>query len=133
MKNFRFLIASFFIIAVCSAFSVEGNKDKNKVVYAFGFATSFNDTVVYCTTIQQLDSAKVKNGFLQKCESYTYQLKNYLEYDLKKPNYTCMIYYSVDKKKLEKEEATIKNKHKHPGISLVPISPEAFSFKHPTE
>ena len=124
---------SFLVVSVCSAFSLKGNKGKDKVVYAFGLAASFNDTVVYYTAIQPLDSVKLKDGFLPKRESYTYQLKSYLEYDLKSPNYTCMIYFSDDKKEIEKEEAAIKGKYKHQGVSLVPIAPEAFSFKYPKE
>ena len=69
----------------------------------FGIAASFNDSVVYCTEIQVLDSTALdKNGFLPKRDLYSYQLKNYLEYDLKKPDYTCMIYFSESKKEAGK-------------------------------
>ena len=48
---------------------------------------SFNDSIVYYTDIQVLDSVELdKNGFLPKRDLYTYQLKNYLEYNLKKPD-----------------------------------------------
>ncbi|WP_368164889.1 hypothetical protein, partial [Bacteroides cellulosilyticus] len=106
-----------------------------KAVYAFGVAASFNDTVVYFTDIQVLDSVKLdKGGFLPKRDLYTYQLKNYLEYDLKSLDYTCMIYFSENKKKLEKEAAKVKSKYKkNKTIVLMPIAPEAFRFKKPEE
>ena len=122
------------VFMVCSAFSFKKGKGE-KAVYAFGVAASFNDTVVYFTDIQVLDSVKLdKGGFLPKRDLYTYQLKNYLEYDLKSLDYTCMIYFSENKKKLEKEAAKVKSKYKkNKTIVLMPIAPEAFRFKKPEE
>lgn len=135
MKYVRVLWIVALVFMVCSAFSLKKEKEgKEKVVYAFGIAASFNDTVVYFTDIQVLDSIKLDKGFLPKRELYTYQLKNYLELDLKCPDYTCMIYFSENKKKLEKESAKIKGKYKKaPSIVLMPIDSAAFRFKKPVE
>ena len=136
MKYVRILFAVALVFMVCSAFSFKkGKGDKEKAVYAFGVAASFNDTVVYFTDIQALDSVKLdKNGFLPKRDIYTYQLKNYLEYDLRCLDYTCMIYFSESKKKLEKEAAKVKSKYKkNKTIVLMPVDPEAFRFKKPEE
>ena len=132
MKYVRILCAVALVFALCSAFTM---KDKEKAVYAFGVAASFNDSIVYYTDIQVLDSVELdKNGFLPKRDLYTYQLKNYLEYNLKKPDYTCMIYFSENKKKLEKESAKVKGKYKkNKSIVLMPIDPDAFRFKKPEE
>ena len=48
-------------------------------VYAIGFAASFNDSIVYFTDIQEIDSAWIndKNKFLIGRDNYSYQLKNY--------------------------------------------------------
>ena len=92
------------------------------------------DSVVYCTEIQVLDSTALdKNGFLPKRDLYSYQLKNYLEYDLKKPDYTCMIYFSENKKKLEKEAVKVKAKYKKSTMVLQAITSDKFSFKKPEE
>ncbi|RGN33401.1 hypothetical protein [Bacteroides oleiciplenus] len=136
MKYVRVLFAVALVFMVCSAFSFKkGKGDKEKAVYAFGVAASFNDTVVYFTDIQALDSVKLdKNGFLPKRDLYTYQLKNYLEYDLRCLDYTCMIYFSENKKKLEKEAAKVKSKYKkNKTIVLMPVASEAFRFKKPEE
>lgn len=132
MKYVRILCAVALVFALCSAFTM---KDKEKAVYAFGVAASFNDSIVYYTDIQVLDSVELdKNGFLPKRDLYTYQLKNYLEYNLKKPDYTCMIYFSENKKKLEKESAKVKGKYKkNKSIVLMPIDSDAFRFKKPEE
>lgn len=111
-------------------------KDKEKkAVYAFGVAASFNDSIVYYTEIQVLDSVKLdKNGFLPKRELYAYQLKNYLEYNLRKMDYTCMIYFSENKGKLEKEAANVRGKYKKSGgLVLRALEPTAFSFEKPQD
>ena len=101
MKYIRIFFAVVLLLTVCSAFTT---KNKEKSVYAFGMAASFNDSIVYYTEIQTLDSVRLdKNGFLPKRDLYAYQLKNYLEHSLGKPDYTCMVYFSENKKKLEKK------------------------------
>lgn len=132
MKYIRIFCAVALVFALCSAFTL---KDKEKAVYAFGVAASFNDTIVYYTDIQVLDSVKLdKNGFLPKRDLYTYQLKNYLVYNLKKPDYTCMIYFSESRKKLEKEAAKIKGKYKKSKeLLLQEVKLDAFVFTKPQE
>lgn len=132
MKYARIIIAVALAFMFCSAFTL---KNKEKQVYAFGIAASFNDSVVYCTEIQVLDSAELdKNGFLPKRELYTYQLKNHLEYEMKKPDYTCMIYFSESKGKLEKEAVKVKGKYKKAnGQVLQTVNPAEFTFKKPQE
>ena len=80
MKHIKIVFAVMLVFTLCTAFTMKSHKP----VYAFGVAASFNDSVVYCTEIQVLDSTALdKNGFLPKRDLYSYQLKNYLEYDLK--------------------------------------------------
>ena len=132
MKYVRILCAVALVFALCSAFTM---KDEEKAVYAFGVAASFNDSIVYYTDIQVLDSVELdKNGFLPKRDLYTYQLKNYLEYNLKKPDYTCMIYFSENKKKLEKEATKILNKYKKNNrMTVSRIDSDKFHFTKPEE
>ena len=99
MKYVKILFAVALVFTLCSAFSLK--KGGHKPVYAFGVSASFTDTVIYYTEIQMLDSVALdKNGFLPHRELYSYQLKNYLEFDKGLPNRTCMIYFSENKKKL---------------------------------
>lgn len=131
MKFVKIVFAVMFVFTLCTAFTMKGG---HKSVYAFGVAASFNDSVVYYTEIQLLDSASLdKNGFLQKRDLYSYQLKNYIEYDLKKPDYTCMVYFSESKKKLEKEALKVKGKYKKGTMVLQAVEPTKFTFKKPEE
>lgn len=132
MKYVRVLLAMTLALMLCSAFTL---KEKEKPVYAFGVAASFNDSIVYYTEVQLLDSVELdKSGFLPKRDLYTYQLKNYLEYEMKKPDYTCMIYFSENKGKLEKEASKVMGKYKKSkDLVLQVVAPGAFSFKKPQE
>ena len=133
MKYVKILFAIALVFTMCSAFSLK--KDHSKPVYAFGISASFTDSVVYFTDIQILDSAKVsKEGFLTQRELYSYQLKNYLEDNQLQQNSTCMIYFSENRKKLEKEATKILNKYKrNKRITVSKIESEKFHFTKPEE
>ena len=133
MKYVKILFAIALVFTMCSAFSLK--KDHSKPVYAFGISASFTDTVVYFTDIQILDSAKVsKEGFLSHRELYSYQLKNYLEDNKLQQNSTCMIYFSENKKKLEKEATKILNKYKKNNrMTVSRIDSDKFHFTKPEE
>jgi hypothetical protein len=133
MKQLRIALALALVFAVCSAFSLK--KEKEKTVYAFGLAASFNDSVMYITDLQVLDSVQLsKEGFLPGRSIYSSQLQTYIEYQLQKANYTCMIYFSDNKAKLTKQANKIKSKYKKtPSVVMESIAPDAFSFTKPME
>ena len=133
MKYVKILFAIALVFTMCSAFSLK--KDHSKPVYAFGISASFTDTVVYFTDIQILDSAKVsKEGFLAHRELYSYQLKNYLEDNQLQQNSTCMIYFSENRKKLEKEATKILNKYKKNNrMTVSRIDSDKLHFTKPEE
>lgn len=107
---------------------------KGLKVYAFGFAASFNDSIVYCTDIQVLDSAVVgKYNALEKRSSYSAQLKDYVEYTIGKPNYTTMIMYDVNQKKLLTRHEKLVNNYAKGNMHLVAIKGESFKFTKPEE
>ena len=97
------------IIAVCVLLlTAVGSQAKKPVVckmYMFGFAASFNDTIIHITDIQEVDSAwaNSKNKLLLGREQYSYQLRDYLTDSLQMPHRTCVVFYHQDRKKLEKK------------------------------
>lgn len=132
MKYVRMFLALALVFMVCSAFTMK--KGEDKPVYVFGVAASFSDTVVYYTSVQLVDSVVLDHhGFLPRRELYSYQLKNYVEYTLGKPNYTCMIYFSEKKAKLEREASKIMGKYKKDNVNLQMLDSKSFSFKKPEE
>ena len=90
-------------------------KDEMKRIYIFGFASSFNDSIVCFTDVQAVDSAWLnsKNHFLVSRENYSYQLRDYLEGEgYKHP--TCMVSYSTNLKKLTKKYNKMRNSYTAP-------------------
>lgn len=132
MKQVKILLVMTLVFTVCAAFSLK--KDNSKLVYAFGVAASFTDTVVYFTDLQVLDSVKLKDGFLPRRELYSYQLKSYVEDNLLQQNSTCMIYFSENRKKLEKEAAKILEKYQRSKyVTVKKIEKDKFQFTKPEE
>ena len=77
--------------------------EEPKRVYMYGISVNFNDSVVYLTDVQRLDSVIIDDeGAIQNYAGYSMQLKVYLEGTLGKVNQTCAVVYSEKKKKLEK-------------------------------
>lgn len=132
MKYVKMLFVAAVALISCSAFTM---KDKNqaKTVYVFGMAASFNDSIVFSTDIQPVDSVQLtKEGFLPRRADYANQMKNYLEFQQGKKDYTCMIYFSENKAKLEKEASKVKAKYKK-GMVLKNLDTDTFVFKKPEE
>jgi hypothetical protein len=96
-------------LATVMALGDTPHKAAVKKLYVFGFAASFNDTIVHFTDIQELDSAWVdtKTNFLELRDQYSYQLRNYL-LQQQLPNRTCVVFYDADRKKLEKRYQKMK-------------------------
>ena len=77
MRVLRNMLMALMALMLCSAFTLKEKKGEG--VFLFGIAASFNDSVVYFTPIQRVDSVKLENGFLPKRAQYAYQLKNQIE------------------------------------------------------
>ena len=140
MKRTRTLLSiALLALVACSAmaigpFSIKTSSTPRqaKPIYAFGFAASFRDTLTFITEIQELDSAKLdkQTHFLPMRDLYSYQLKDYLEGDLEKTNYTCMIYFSKKLKKLQKQMNRLKTEYSRSG-NLNVLTAEEFRFTKP--
>lgn len=131
MKLIKIALPLLMVLMILSGFSL---KKGEKAVYAFGLSASFTDTVVFYTEVQVLDSVKLDKGFLPQRDLYSYQLKNYLEYQKGETKRTCMIYFSENKAKLMKERSSILNKYKKKqSVALREITKDEFTFKKPEE
>ncbi|MBQ8157662.1 MAG: hypothetical protein IJ081_01415 [Prevotella sp.] len=74
-------------------------------MYMFGFAASFNDTIVHFTNVIEVDSVwmESKNKFLLGRNYYSYQLRSYLSTKENLPERTCVIQFAKTRKKAEKK------------------------------
>ncbi len=92
---------------------VQAQDIKVPQAYMFGFVASFNDSTVYFTNIQQVDSVWVtkKKQFLAGRNQYSNQLREFFAQQRNMPNRTCVVVANVDRKKLEKKYIKMKNKY----------------------
>lgn len=100
-------IVAILCMLMTGAWLTTANARKQPVphMYMFGLAASFTDTIVHFTAIQELDSVWIesKNDFLQERDSYSSQLREYLNQKQQMPHRTCIVFYSQKRAKLEKK------------------------------
>lgn len=98
-------------LAYCMQADAAGNNNK-KTVYIFGFASSFNDSTVYFTDIQQLDGVYIgrKNHFLYDRDSYSAQLRDHLS-GKGEVNRVCLISFAEKQKDVEKKYMKLKKRY----------------------
>lgn len=106
MKLSKCLMAAILMAAFTVAVTVTANAKgprANKTVYLFGFASSFNDSTVYFTEIQSVDSSDIvkKTHQVVAKNEYSYQLKEHmLRQGVSHP--TCVTVSSATRKGAEK-------------------------------
>ena len=134
MNKWKLLLLGLLTLVVMPVISAPKEKKERviepKRVYLCGVSLNFNDSVVYVTDIQYLDSVIINNeGSLANYSSYTMQMKIYMQGTLGEGNQTCAVLYSDDKKKLEKR---VNRMRKHflanENKLFKKVSREAFSF-----
>lgn len=134
MKTFKkvFLAASLLLVTVITA--TAANYSGMKPIYIFGFSASFNDSTIYFTDIQHIDSAWIENKtkFLLGRENYSYQLRDYLSENKSQPHRTCVVVFAFNKKDINKKLANMKKKYIGKNTTKYDIkylTSEEFSFK----
>jgi hypothetical protein len=120
-------------VAACALLTVSSvsAKSKQTKIYAFGFAASFNDSTVYLTDIQPIDSAwlEEKTNFLVSRDNYSYQLRDYLA-NQGQEHRTCLVSYALKRKKTEKKYLALRKKYAAKGnFDIKYISLADFQFK----
>ena len=82
-------------------------------IYIFGASASFNDSIVYFTDIQIVDSAWVdeKTEFLINRGEYSGQLRNHFN-ATGHPNRTCIVSYALKEKDILKKYAKMRKQFK---------------------
>ena len=108
-------------------------KDDTNKLYAYGVDPYFTVSVVFYKHRHRIDGVALdKSVFLPNRELYSYQLKNYFENQMNQPNRICMIYFSTNKKKLEKNQAKLLAKYRKNKANLLEVLPQdKFTFTKP--
>ena len=121
IMNIRKLLPLF----IAALFAMNSHADNRPMgAHIFGFATSFNDSTVYLTEIQYVDSAYIgKSNFLFSRENYSYQLQNYLKSKgIATP--TCVTTFAKKQKNIEKKYLKMRKRYEKKGtyqIKFIPL------------
>lgn len=134
MRVIRFIIVILLFFGVEQTLAKEPKTAKStKALYAVGVATSFNDSIAYCTEMQVLNDAELdRKRYLHRRSGYSFQFRDYLV-DQGKQDYTCIILFNAKKAKLEKELVKVKNRFSKDNIKLIEIKESEFKFVKPEE
>lgn len=135
MKVFRKIILAASMLFATSATVAAANDSSVKPIYIFGFSASFNDSTIYFTDIQHIDSAWIekKTSFLLGRENYSYQLRDYLSESKSQPHRTCVVVYGFTKKDINKKLANMKKKYTGKNTNSYDVkylTAEEFSFRY---
>lgn len=113
MRLYKNFIGVVFLLLIASAhIGVSAKVVCVPKLYAFGFSASFNDSIVYFTDIQEIDSAWIneKTKFLISRDNYSYQLKNYFN-NIGEEHRTCIISFALKRKEIEKKYKKMREKY----------------------
>lgn len=135
-KYFVIVLAVAGIMTATSA-AAKKKAAKPNVIYAFGFAASFNDSTVYFTDIQQIDKATLekRTKFLPNRNEYAIQLRDYLG-NKGYAHRTCVISFAQDRKDIEKKYTNFRKKYLkggHYDMKCITTADFQFHYVEPTE
>ena len=106
MKKLKYLLllCTVCTITVMGINEASAKRRQLSHIYMFGFSASFNDSIIYFTDIQTVDSAWIddKTHFLQGRDIYSQQLKDYFAASMQ-PNRICVVMYAPTLKEAEKK------------------------------
>lgn len=132
MNASKYVTAALFIFILTTAWCMDMSAKNKKVpkLYIFGMAASFNDSTVYFTDIQEVDSVWInaKNKFLINRNEYSHQLKDYLE-GRGMSRRTCIVSFALKRKNAQKKYNKMKNKYLKKGtFDMRDLDRKDFSF-----
>ena len=134
MKPIRQIVigAALTVLLAISYSSAQAKNVVEKKAYMFGFSASFNDSIVYFTNIQEVDSVWfTQKKMLAGRSNYSSQLRCYCEYKLNQPKRTCIVVGDKNLKKVEKKYEKMKKMYtqsKKTTYDVRFISEEDFKF-----
>lgn len=102
-----------------------------ETIYLFGFSTQIGDSLYYITSIAKLDSVDMtkKTRFLSFRDSYSYQMRVYVEGVLKQKSQTAAIFFDTKQKRIQKMYDKMITRYLNAdGVKLITINPDEFTF-----
>ena len=139
MRMRRTIIWTFMLLVALASVAKskpESNGKGRGKVYLFGVCQQLTDSMVYITSIQEIDSIDLerKTKFLPFRSEFSIQLKEYMEGTLQRRYQTACVFYSSKRKKISKKYYKIKKRYLDNSYTrVVMLDDTRFRFKHPLD
>ena len=114
MNHLRHALFAAIFLAASAYMPVSAKNIMVPKAYMFGFIASFNDSIVFFTDIQEVDSVWVmekKKTILAGRNNYAAQLRNFFSNSFNLNNRTCVVISDTKRKKVEKKYAKMKTQY----------------------
>ena len=114
MNHLRHALLTAILLAASAYMPASAKNIMVPKAYMFGFIASFNDSIVFFTDIQEVDSVWVmekKKTILAGRNNYTAQLRNFFSNSFNLNNRTCVVISDTKRKKVEKKYAKMKKQY----------------------
>lgn len=132
MRKILFILLFVLVAATVVAREKKENKKQKEVpVYIWGASISFSDSIVYFTEIQRLDAVVLENGFLPHRQYYSYELKDYMNFEENMPGRISVVFFDEKLNKLEKKEQKIKKHLMEKENKIIRYLGDKFKFVKP--
>lgn len=133
MKRFSISFLLLFATLVIGINTYARNKNTTgpTKVYMFGFSASFNDSLVYITDIQAVDSVilEPKTEFLVGRTAYGNQLQFFLTDHKERPNTTCVVFFDKKLENIRKKYNKVMKRYKNNDATILKtLTQEEFRF-----
>lgn len=130
------LLLLFSLLIVCSV-SAKKKVDPSfaTTVYMYGISASFNDSTVYITDVQVVDSAFVENKrFLGGLKRYVTQMDNYFKAK-GEPRRTNTVFFKMNRKDAEKDFVRLRKRYSGDDVKMkvLPVGEFTFTTVRPYE
>ena len=105
-------------------------------IYMFGVSQMLADSVIYITTINQVDSIDLekKTKMLPFRSDFSLQLKEYMEGQQHLKHQTTCVFFAEKRKKLAKKQYKVKKRYlDNPDTKIVMLDEKSFTFRHPLD
>ena len=134
-RNILLCLLSVCSLIVCAQEEMTETSVKGKgKVYMFGVCQQLTDTVVYITSICEVDSVDLdkKTSFLPMRAFFSDQLEEYVEKSLGRKNQTAAVFFSAKRNKLSKKLYKVKKYYfDNANNRVVALDESKFKFVHP--
>ena len=113
MNHLKHALFTAILLAASAYMPVSAKNIMVPKAYMFGFIASFNDSIVFFTDIQEVDSVWVqeKKKFIAGRSNYAYQLRDFFEKNFNLKNRTCVVICDTKRKNVEKKYAKMKKQY----------------------